>query len=146
MALTLISKDELAARGALSMLLEYKQAIAELYKTYPKLAAIEQEERRKATMIQKYGTLTPTKAQIAAVKAREEAKAAAAGTEAPVAAAADKPKVSHKKGMGKKAMAEKAAAEVVVQAVPEAVPEASGDVVEMTPDEATEAVPEPVAG
>jgi hypothetical protein len=97
MGLTLISKDELAARGALSVLQDYKQAIADLYKSYPKLLKIEQEEKRKATMLRKYGTLNPTKAQMTA---KAEAAASVAGTEGVA-----KPKgKSHKKGQGKKAL------------------------------------------
>jgi hypothetical protein len=125
MALTLLPKDELAARGALSYLGELKAQIAELYKTYPKLLKIEQEDKRRATMMKKYGTLNPTKAQMAA---KADQAASVAGVPAP------KAKVSHKKGQGKKA-AQAAQANAAVDAAtgsaigsqtgPQAVPASS---------------------
>jgi len=160
MALTLISKDELAARGALTVLLEYKEAIAELYKTYPKLQAIEQEQKRRDTMIRKYGTLTPTKAQMQAVAAKEKAAKTEKGTGveaiAGTSAGAAKPKKSHKKGAGKAAQAAKEAQEAaeaaaLAEAMP-APPEGSQEAVQGLPDgsmevseEVQDAQPEPVA-
>lgn len=143
----LLTQKELAERGALALLFEYREQIEALYKEYPNLKTAEVEAKRRETMMKKYGTLTPTKAQIDAVKAKGEGAGATATAAAPGA------KKSHKKGAGKKAqgalsgVAAAAAMDAATtsaigaqtgpQAVPEAVPEqaAESDVVEVTEGE-----------
>lgn len=145
----LLTQKELAERGALALLFEYREQIEALYKEYPNLKGAEVEAKRRETMMKKYGTLNPTKAQIDAVKVKGEG----AGAGATATAAAPGAKKSHKKGAGKKAQqaAQSGAAGAALdaattsaigaqtgpQAVPDAVQEAvpDADVVEVTEGE-----------
>lgn len=103
-----VSQAELAEKGALIHLQDLKAQIDELYKAYPGLLKAEQNAKRNATMLAKYGTLNPHKV------AEVAAKAAATG-----------PKKSHKKGAGKKAQAAVAGTSTGSAAPAEAAPEAA---------------------
>jgi hypothetical protein len=119
-----VSQAELAEKGALIHLQDLKSQIEELYKAYPGLLKAEQNAKRNATMLAKYGTLNPHKV----------AEASAAKTTGP--------KKSHKKGAGKKAQAAAAQGQTVpgteatasdVQTPPASEPEAASEtVLEMT--------------
>jgi hypothetical protein len=85
-----VSQAELAEKGALIHLQDLRAQMDELYKTYPGLLKAEQNAKRNATMLAKYGTLNPHKAAEGATT--KTAKVAGTG-----------PKKSHKKGAGKKA-------------------------------------------
>ena len=97
-----LSKDVLAEKGALTHLLDLRKEITDLLAAYPNLAKLEQNAKREATLLKKYGTT-----DLSAI-----AKASAKGKSADGVE-----KVSHKKGAGKKAKAA-AAASAAGSAVP----------------------------
>lgn len=78
----MLTEKQLAERGAVIALQEMKAEIQKLYDAYPGLLLKERLEKRKQTMLDKYGTLNPHEAK-AKGAAKPKAKVNATGAAGP---------------------------------------------------------------